>query len=54
MVGAPNFLVEHDVAPLRAKGDLDRVGEDVHATLERAARVLVELLLVSHFRFLRY
>src|SRR6476659_2145484 len=43
------LLVEHDIAPLRAKGDLDRVGEDVHATLERAACVLVELqLLVSH------
>jgi hypothetical protein len=43
------LLVEHDVAPLRAKGDLDRVGEGVHAPLERAARILVELqLLVSH------
>src|SRR4029453_4113828 len=43
------LLVQHDVASLRAKGDLDRVGEDVHAPLERAARVLVELqLLVSH------
>src|SRR5262249_42365924 len=43
------LLVEHNVPTLRAKGDLDRVGEDVHATLERAARILVELqLLVSH------
>ena len=43
------LLVEHDVAALRAKGDLDRVGEDVHAALERAACILVELqLLVSH------
>src|SRR6059036_973050 len=43
------LLVEHDVTALRAKGDLDRVGQDVHATLERAARILVELqLLVSH------
>ena len=43
------LLVEHDVAPLRAKGDLDRVGEDVDAALERAARVLAELqFLVSH------
>ena len=49
------LLVEHDVAPLRAKGDLDRVGEDVHAALERAPRILVELqLFVSHvFFFLR-
>ena len=47
--GRAELLVEHDVAPLRAKGDLDRVGEDVHAALERAPRVLVELqLLVSH------
>src|SRR5205823_8185485 len=43
------LLVQHDVAPLRAKGYLDRVGEDVHAALERPARILVELqLLVSH------
>ena len=43
------LLVQHDVATLRAKRHLDRVGEDVHAALERAARVLVELeLLVSH------
>src|SRR6266508_3661483 len=47
--GRAELLVEHDVAPLRAKGDLDRVGEDVYAPLERAARILVELqLLVSH------
>src|SRR5207253_2232273 len=47
--GGAELLVEHDVAPLRAKGDLDRVGEDVDATLERAPRILVELqLLVSH------
>src|SRR5947208_1096436 len=33
----------------RAKPDLYRVGEDVHAALERAPRILVELqLLVSH------
>jgi hypothetical protein len=37
------LLVEHDVAALRAERDLDRVGEDVHAALERAPRVLVEL-----------
>ena len=43
------LLVQHDVPTLRAKGDLDRVGEDVDAALERPARVLVELqLLVSH------
>src|SRR5262249_42534447 len=43
------LLVQHDVPTLRAKRDLDRVGEDVHAPLERAARILVELqLLVSH------
>ena len=43
------LLVEHDVAALRAERDLDRVGEDVDAALERAACVLAELqLLVSH------
>src|SRR5581483_2160094 len=51
--GSAELPVEDDVAPLRAKGDLDRVGEDVHAALERAPRVLVELqLLVSHVLFL--
>src|SRR5207247_6205633 len=43
------LLVEHDVPTLRAKGDLDRIREDVDAALERATRILVELqLLVSH------
>ena len=43
------LLVEDDVAALRAQRDLDRVGQGVHAALERAARVLVELqFLVSH------
>src|ERR1044072_70881 len=43
------LLVEHDVAPLRAKGDLDRVGKGVDAALKGATRILVELqLLVSH------
>src|SRR4051794_5444625 len=46
------LLVEHDVATLRAKGDLDRVGEDVHAALECAPCILVELqLFVSHTVF---
>ena len=31
--GRAELLVEHDVAPLRAKGDLDRVREDVDAPL---------------------
>src|SRR5262249_10513873 len=43
------LLVQHDVPTLRAKGDLDRVGEGVNAALKRPARILVELqLLVSH------
>ncbi len=43
------LLVEHDVPTLRAKGDLDRVGEDVDAALERAPRLLVELqFFMSH------
>ena len=46
------LLVQHDVPALRSKRDLDRVGDDVHATLERAPRILVELQLrVSHGLF---
>ena len=46
------LLVEHDVAALGAERDLDRVGEDVDAALERAACVLAELqFLVSHVLF---
>src|SRR4051794_38341450 len=46
------LLVEHDVPALRAKGDLDRVGEGVHAALKRPACILVELqLFVSHIVF---
>ena len=39
--GAP-LLLQDDVAALRAEGDLDGVGEDVHAPLEAAAGLLVE------------
>ena len=47
--GSAVLLVEDDVAPLGAKGDLDRVGKDVDAALERAARILTELeLFVRH------
>src|SRR6266545_2659806 len=43
------LLVQHHVPPLRAKRHSDRVGEDVHAPLERATCILIELqLLVSH------
>src|SRR3954453_815090 len=50
--GSAELLVEHDIAPLRAKGDLDRVGEDVDAALESAPCILVELqLFVSHIFF---
>jgi hypothetical protein len=43
------LLVEDHVAALGAERDLDRVGEDVDAALERAACVLAELqFLVSH------
>ena len=46
--GGAELLVEHDVAALRAEGDLDRVGQLVHAGLEGAARVLVELQELGH------
>ena len=42
------LLVEHDVAALRAEGDLHGVGEDVDAALERAPRLLVELKDLCH------
>src|SRR6266498_3884329 len=42
-------LVQHHVPTLRAKRDPDRISEDIHTTLERAPRILIELqLLVSH------
>ncbi len=34
-VGRAEAALEHDVAALRAEGDLDRVGEDVHARDDR-------------------
>src|SRR4051794_3077969 len=47
--GSAELLVEDDVAALRAKGYLDRVGDRVYAGLEGGARLLVVLqLLVSH------
>mgnify|MGYP007099124424 CR=1 FL=1 len=42
------LLVEDDVAALRAERHLDRVGEVVHAALERTAGVLVELQDLRH------
>src|SRR4029450_6495249 len=46
---SPELLVEDDVAALRAERHLDSVGEGVHAPLECAARLLVELqFLVWH------
>src|SRR5699024_4181191 len=41
-------LVEDDVAAARAQRDLDRVGQDVHAALQRLARVVVELKGLCH------
>src|SRR3712207_4151434 len=38
--GRAELLVEHDVAPLRAEGDLDRVGDCVDAGLQGARRIL--------------
>ena len=46
--GSAPLLVEDDVAALRAERHLDGVGEDVDATLERAAGVLVELKDLRH------
>src|SRR5690606_1145993 len=46
--GRAPLLVDHHVATLGAEGDLDRVRELVHARLELAAGVLVELELLRH------
>jgi len=46
------LFVEHDVAALRAEGDLDRVGDCVDAGLQGPACLLLVLqLLVSHLGF---
>ena len=42
IVGAPHFFSKHDVAALRAEGDAYRVGELVHARLERPTGLLVK------------
>ena len=46
--GCAPLLLEHDVAALRAERDANRVGELVHARLERTARVLVIGDLLRH------
>ena len=42
MVGEPKRLLDDDVAALGAEGDLDRVGERVHALQDRVAGALIE------------
>ena len=42
------LLVQDDVPALRAKGDLDRIGQGVHTALESPACILVELQLLMH------
>jgi hypothetical protein len=46
--GGTELLVEHHVAALRAERDLDGVGQGVHAGLEGATGVLVELQDLGH------
>ena len=50
---AAELLVDHHVPAARAEGDLDRVGELVHPTLECTARVFVEADLLRHLRLSR-
>ena len=52
MVGEPNFLSRTTLRPLRAEGDLDRVGEAVDAAQDRLARVLAVNNLLCHVQFL--
>src|SRR5918997_6779133 len=46
--GGTPLLVQDDVAPLRAEGDLHGVGEDVDPALQGAPRLLVELKDLCH------
>src|SRR5207342_3373155 len=46
--GSAPLLLEHDVAALGTEGDLDGVGERVHATLEAAPGFLVESNKLRH------
>ena len=46
--GGAELLLEHHVAALRAERDLDGVGQLVHAGLEAAAGILVELQDLGH------
>ena len=48
--GGAELLLEHDVAALRAEGDLDGVGQLVDAGLEAAAGLVVELQDLGHER----
>src|SRR6202035_3637674 len=45
------LLLDDHVAALRAKGDLDRVGQLVDARLQSAAGILVELEDLRHYFF---
>src|SRR5205085_2211767 len=46
------FLIQHDVAPLRAERDLDRVGELVDAAQNRRARLAALNYLLCHNLYL--
>ena len=46
--GRTPLLLEYDVAALGTERDLDRVGEDVHSSLEPAAGLLVESNQLRH------
>ena len=49
MVGAPNFFSMTTLRPFGPEGDLDRVGQLVHARLEAAAGGFVELEDLGHY-----
>ena len=52
--GAAEALGEHDVAPARSEGDLDRVGQLVDPALHGTAGGLVELDLLGHVWWLSW
>ena len=48
MSGEPNFLLDHHIAALGTEGDLDRIGQNIHAAKDRLARIFTMHNLFCH------
>ncbi len=46
--GSAGEALQHDVAPLRAEGHLDRVGQLVHACLQQETSLMIEVEALAH------